>query len=81
MIDYNGDVLVALPAAGFINTDVDKVLKAPGTLRFDLIQCPVDTSADSSQSIRMYSETVLRGRQTASHPTVRSKSFVKPLPG
>ena len=47
MIDYNGDVLVALPAAGFINTDVDKVLKAPGTLRFDLIQCPVDTSADS----------------------------------
>ena len=47
VIDDNGDVLVAFPVAGLINTDVDKVIKAPGTLRFDLIQCPVDTSADS----------------------------------
>ena len=34
-------------STGLINTDVDKVIKAPGTLRFDLIPCPVDTSADS----------------------------------
>ena len=47
VIDDNGDVLVAFPVAGLVYTDVDKVIKAPGTLRFDLVQCPVDTSADS----------------------------------
>lgn len=33
------------------------------------------------RSTLMYSETVLPGRYVASHATVKSNSFVKPLPG
>ena len=47
IVVYNdGDVFVALPVAGLINTDVDQVIKTSGTLRLDHVQCPVDTAAD-----------------------------------
>ena len=46
VVDNNSDVLVALPVIGLIDTDVDKVIKTPGTLRLDLVQCPVDTVAN-----------------------------------
>jgi hypothetical protein len=38
---------VAFPVTGLVNTNVDKVIKASGTLRFDLVQRSVDTAADS----------------------------------
>ena len=47
MIDNDRDVLVAFPVTGLIDTDVDKVIKASGTLRLDHAQRPVDTAADS----------------------------------
>ena len=47
VIDDDRDVLVSLPVTGLIDTDVDKVVKASGSLRLDLVQCPVDTTADS----------------------------------
>jgi hypothetical protein len=47
VIDNDCDVLVAFPVTGLVNTNVDKVIKASGTLRFDLVQRSVDTAADS----------------------------------
>lgn len=47
VIDNDRDVLVAFPVTGLINTNVDKVIKASGTLRLDLVQRSVDTAADS----------------------------------
>ena len=46
VVDNNGDVLVALPVTGFINTDVDKVIKVSGTFRLDFVQGPVNAPAD-----------------------------------
>ena len=45
VIDDDRDVLVAFPVTGLVDTDVDKVIKASGTLRLDHVQRPVDTAA------------------------------------
>ena len=47
VVDNDSDVLMAFPVTGLVDTDVDKVVKASGTLRLDLVQRPVDTAADS----------------------------------
>ena len=46
VIDDNSDVLMAFPVAGLVNADVNKVIKASGTLRLNHVQRPMDTTAD-----------------------------------
>lgn len=47
VINDGRDELVTIPVASLINTDIDKMIKAFGTFRLDLVQRPVNTAADS----------------------------------
>ena len=62
VIDDDRDVLVSLPVTGLIDTDVDRLsrrLDRSGSISFSVRWTQRPTV---SQSMRMYSETVLRGR-------------------
>ncbi len=47
MVNNNSDVLMSLFIAGFIDSNVHEIIKTSGSFRFNLVESPMHTTADS----------------------------------